>query len=126
MMSFELTQEQEMLRKSIREFAEGEIKPRAIEMDEKERFDTGLVGKMGEMGLFGMFVDEKYGGSHAGYLSYIIAVEEIARVDGSPPRRRSPPATRSGSVRSTTSAARSRSGRFSRSSAPARRSRGSA
>jgi len=83
MMSFELTQEQEMLRKSIREFAEGEIKPRAIEMDEKERFDTGLVGKMGEMGLFGMFVDEKYGGSHAGYLSYIIAVEEIARVDGS-------------------------------------------
>jgi butyryl-CoA dehydrogenase len=51
MMSFELTQEQEMLRKSIREFAEGEIKPRAIEMDEKERFDTSLVRKMGEMGL---------------------------------------------------------------------------
>ncbi|MBI5527469.1 MAG: acyl-CoA dehydrogenase family protein [Deltaproteobacteria bacterium] len=82
-MSFELSPEQEMLRKSIREFAEGEIKPRAVELDEKEEFDTALVKKMGEMGLFGMFVSEEYGGSHAGYLSYIIAVEEVARVDGS-------------------------------------------
>ena len=83
MICFDLTSEQEMLRKSIREFAEGEIKPRAIEMDEKEEFSVELAKKMGEMGLFGMFVDEKYGGSNAGYLSYIIAVEEISRIDGS-------------------------------------------
>jgi alkylation response protein AidB-like acyl-CoA dehydrogenase len=82
-MNFDLTPEQEMFRKSVREFAEGEIKPWAIELDEKEQFDTSLVGKMGAMGLFGMFVSEEYGGSHAGYLSYVIAVEEVARVDGS-------------------------------------------
>jgi alkylation response protein AidB-like acyl-CoA dehydrogenase len=83
MMCFDLTKEQEMLRRSVREFAEGEIKPRALELDEKEEFSVDLVKKMGEMGLFGMFVSENYGGSAAGYLSYIIAVEELARVDGS-------------------------------------------
>ncbi|GAB4293396.1 MAG: acyl-CoA dehydrogenase [Myxococcota bacterium] len=83
MLSFELSEEQEILRRSIREFAEAEIKPKAIELDEKEEFSLDTLKKMAEMGLFGMIVSEEYGGSNMGYISYIIAVEEIARVDGS-------------------------------------------
>ena len=75
--------EQEILRNSVRDFAEKEIKPVAIELDEKEEFSYETMGKMAELGLFGMFVSEKYGGQGMDYLSYIIATEEIARVDGS-------------------------------------------
>ena len=83
MLDFELSEEQRILREQVRNFAEKEIAPLAKELDEKEEFPVALTKKMGEMGLFGMFVSEEYGGSHAGYVSYIIAVEEIARVDGS-------------------------------------------
>ncbi len=83
MLSFDLSQEQELLRKTIREFAEGEIAPLAPKLDETESFSVELTHKMFDMGLFGMFVPEEYGGAGAGYLSYIIAVEEIARVDQS-------------------------------------------
>ncbi len=72
-----------MLRHSIREFAEKEIGPKAQELDEKEEFSIELTRKMAELGLFGIFVPEQYGGSDMGYLSYIIAIEELARVDGS-------------------------------------------
>ena len=82
-MDFDLTKEQEMIRKEVRKFAQSEIAPVAMELDEKEEFSTDLTRKMGEMGLFGMFVSEKYDGQGMDYLSYIIAVEEIARVDGS-------------------------------------------
>ena len=82
-MDFELTEEQRILRDQIRSFAENEIAPVAGEIEETEEFSVELTRKMGQMGLFGMFVSEEYGGSHVGYLSYIIAVEEIARVDGS-------------------------------------------
>ena len=83
MLSFDLTEEQNILRNSVREFAEGVIAPEAEALDREERFSTEITKKMGEMGLFGMFVSEEYGGSNMGYVSYIIAVEEIARVDGS-------------------------------------------
>ena len=83
MISFELTPEQEALRQTVREFAEQEIKPRAIELDEREEFSLDLVYKMGELGLFGMFVSEEYGGSGLDYISYALAVEELARIDGS-------------------------------------------
>jgi len=83
MPDYNLTQEQEILRKTIREFAEQEIAPKAIELDEKEEFSVEITKKMFEMGLFGMYVDERYGGSGLDYLSYVIAVEEIARIDGS-------------------------------------------
>ena len=83
MLDFDLAQEQNILREQIRNFAEKEIAPVAKELDEEEKFSVELTKKMGEMGLFGMFVDEKYGGTDMGYVSYIIAVEEIARVDGS-------------------------------------------
>jgi len=72
-----------VLRQSIREFAEKEIGPVAQELDEKEEFSIELTKKMAELGLFGIFVPEEYGGSGMGYLSYIIAIEEIARIDGS-------------------------------------------
>ena len=82
-MDFDLTKEQEMIRKEVRKFAQTEIAPIALELDEKEEFSVELTQKMGEIGLFGMFVSEKYDGQEMDYLSYIIAVEEIARVDGS-------------------------------------------
>jgi len=82
-LDFDLTKEQEMIRKEVRRFAQSEIAPAALELDEKEEFSPGLTKKMGEIGLFGMFVSEEYDGQDLDYLSYIIAVEEIARVDGS-------------------------------------------
>jgi short/branched chain acyl-CoA dehydrogenase len=82
-MDFSLSMEQEILRNSVRDFAEKEIKPVAIELDAKEEFSYETMSKMAELGLFGMFVSEKYGGQGMDYLSYIIATEEIARVDGS-------------------------------------------
>ncbi len=72
-----------MIRESVREFAEKEIKPRATELDRKEEFSIELTRRMGDLGLFGMIVPTKYGGQGFDILSYIIAVEELARVDGS-------------------------------------------
>jgi len=71
-------------RKKIREFAESVVKPIAIAQDEKEEFPVDLAHKMGGSGLFGITVPKKYGGQGLDYLSYIIAVEELARVDSSP------------------------------------------
>ena len=78
-----LTDEHHLIRKTVREFAEREIKPVAKQLDEDEEFSIELTAKMGEIGLFGMVVDERYGGQGMDSLSYIIAVEELARVDGS-------------------------------------------
>jgi alkylation response protein AidB-like acyl-CoA dehydrogenase len=80
---FDLTREQEMIRKEVRKFALSEIAPVALDLDEAEEFSPDLTRKMGEIGLFGMFVSEAYEGQAMDYISYIIAVEEIARVDGS-------------------------------------------
>jgi len=82
-LNYDLTDEQEILRKTIRDFAENEVRPVAHELDEKEEFSVELTQKMAELGLFGMFVSEEYGGAQMGYVAYIIAVEELARVDGS-------------------------------------------
>jgi len=82
-LDFDLNKQQEMIRKEVRRFAESEIAPVASELDETETFSPELTKKMGEIGLFGMFVDDQYGGQALDYISYIIGVEEIARVDGS-------------------------------------------
>jgi short/branched chain acyl-CoA dehydrogenase len=82
-MDFELSMEQDILRKTVRDFAEKEIRPKAAELDRKEEFSVDTCRAMGELGLFGMVVDEAYGGQGMDYVSYIIAVEEIARIDGS-------------------------------------------
>ena len=81
-MDFKLTEQQEMIRDMVREFAEAEIKPLAKEVDEKHMFPIENVKKMQEMGLFGLAYPEEYGGSGAGQVAYMLAVEEIAKVCG--------------------------------------------
>lgn len=71
-------------RKKVREFAEQVIKPVAIELDKKEHFSVELARKMGDAGLFGITMPRELGGQGLDYLSYIIAIEEVARVDSSP------------------------------------------
>jgi len=79
-MNFQLTEEQEMLRKMVRDFAENEVEPTAAERDEEERFDRDIFEKMAELGLTGIPWPEEYGGIGADYVSYVIAVEELSRV----------------------------------------------
>ncbi|NRA67838.1 MAG: acyl-CoA dehydrogenase family protein [Pseudobacteriovorax sp.] len=81
--SFHENEELMMLRESVRTFAEKEIGPRAHDLDEKEEFSYDLTKKMGELGLFGTIVPTEYGGQGMDYIQYVIAVEELARVDGS-------------------------------------------
>ena len=82
-MDFEPTEEHRMIRRMVRDFAEKEIAPRAIEMDETDEFPDDLFRRMAELGIFGLPFPEKYGGSESGYTSLVIALEEIARVSGS-------------------------------------------
>ena len=80
-MKFELSEEQSLIRDTVREFAETEIGPSAAERDEEERFDRGLMfDSLAELGLTGIVFPEEYGGAGADYLSYAIAVEELSRV----------------------------------------------
>jgi len=78
-----ITEQHEMVRNSVRDFAETVIKPVAKELDKQEKFSLELTQQMGEMGLCGMTISEEFGGQGMDYLSYIIAVEELARIDGS-------------------------------------------
>ena len=78
-----ITEQHEMVRNSVRDFAETVIKPVARELDKQEKFSLEITRKMAEMGLCGMTVSEEFGGQNMDYLSYIIAVEELSRIDGS-------------------------------------------
>ncbi len=82
-LNFSLSEDQEMIRDTVRKFAEDELKEKAKECDEKEEFSYELTAKMAEQGLFGMHIPEEWDGGGMDYLSYVIAVEELARVDGS-------------------------------------------
>ena len=82
-MDFQLSEEHQNIRKAVRDFAEREIKPIARELDDEGRFSPEITLKMGELGLLGINTPVDYGGSGMDTLSYIIAVEELARVDGS-------------------------------------------
>jgi len=82
-MNYDLSDDQKMIRDAVRDFAQREIKPVAQELDEKAEFSVELTKKIGEMGPFGMYLPEQYGGQGFDTLSYIMAVEEIARVDSS-------------------------------------------
>ncbi|NOR49512.1 MAG: acyl-CoA dehydrogenase, partial [Desulfuromonadales bacterium] len=80
-MIFQLTEEQNLIRETVRAFAENELAPLAKERDEEERFDRELMfDKLGELGLTGIVFPEKYGGAESDYISYAIAVEELSRV----------------------------------------------
>ena len=82
-MDFHFTDEQNQLRRSIREFAEGEVLPHVMEWDEVSHFPTEIMPKLAEMGLLGVIFPEEYGGAGLGYIEYVIAIEELSRVDGS-------------------------------------------
>jgi butyryl-CoA dehydrogenase len=79
-MQFRLSEEHEMIRKMVRDFAKNEVAPTAAERDEEERFDRGIFDKMAELGLAGIPWPEQYGGIGSDYLAYVIAVEELSRV----------------------------------------------
>ncbi|HXS13914.1 MAG TPA: acyl-CoA dehydrogenase family protein [Acidobacteriaceae bacterium] len=82
-MHFGLTDEQEQLRREVRSFAEREVAPHVSEWDEKSEFPHAVVKKLGEMGLMGVIFPEELGGAGLGYVEYVLAVEELSRVDGS-------------------------------------------
>ncbi|MGM9927016.1 MAG: acyl-CoA dehydrogenase [Bacillus sp. (in: firmicutes)] len=79
-MNFKLTEEHEMIRKMVRDFALNEVAPTAAERDEEERFDMDIFRKMAELGLTGIPWPEEYGGIGSDYLAYCIAIEELSRV----------------------------------------------
>jgi alkylation response protein AidB-like acyl-CoA dehydrogenase len=80
-MNFEFTEEQKMIQKIVREFAQREIAPGVVEREEKEEFSRELLDKAGDLGFAGICFPEEYSGAGGDYVSYIIASEEIARVD---------------------------------------------
>ena len=82
-MMFGLTEDQEQLRKEVRSFAEREVLPHVMEWDEASTFPKEVVKKLGEMGLMGVIFPEEFGGSGMGYVEYVLAIEELSRVDGS-------------------------------------------
>ena len=82
-MNFNLSEEQLMIQQAARDFAQTELLPGVIERDNEQKFPYEQVKKMGELGFLGMFVDPKYGGSGLDYVSYVVAMEEISKVDAS-------------------------------------------
>jgi alkylation response protein AidB-like acyl-CoA dehydrogenase len=80
---FSFTDEQQQLRRTVREFAQGEIAPHVMAWDEAAHFPAELVPKLGELGLLGVIFPEKLGGAGLGYVDYVIVIEELARVDAS-------------------------------------------
>jgi alkylation response protein AidB-like acyl-CoA dehydrogenase len=82
-MDFNLSEEQLMIQQAARDFAQNELLPEVIERDRDQKFPAEQVKKMGEMGLLGMMVDPKYGGAGMDSVSYVLAMEEIAKIDAS-------------------------------------------
>src|SRR5580698_7450614 len=80
---FVLTEEQEHLRREIREFAAREIAPNMMAWDEASEFPMATIKKLGAMGLLGVIVPPEYGGAGLGYVDYVLAIEELSAVDGS-------------------------------------------
>lgn len=82
-MNFELTEEQLMIRQAAREFAKNELLPGVIERDEHQKFPAAQIKKLGELGFMGMMVDPEYGGAGLDTVSYVLAMEEISKIDAS-------------------------------------------
>ncbi|MDF0718273.1 acyl-CoA dehydrogenase [Muricauda sp. 334s03] len=82
-MDFTLSEEQLMIQQAAKDFAQNELLPGVIERDETQTFPSELVRKMGELGFLGMMVNEKYGGSGLDTLSYVLAMEELSKIDAS-------------------------------------------
>src|ERR1700752_933767 len=82
-MHFELSEEQQQIKMSVREFAESEIAPHVLEWDESQHFPIELKPQLAELGLMGVLFPEEYGGAGMGYVEYATIIEELSRVDGS-------------------------------------------
>ena len=82
-MNFELSEEHLMIRQAARDFAQNELKPGVIERDENQKFPAEQIKKMGELGFLGMMVSPQYGGGGMDTISYVLAMEEISKVDAS-------------------------------------------
>ncbi len=82
-MKFEFTEEQLMIQKAARDFAQNELLPGVIERDEHQKFPAEQIKKLGELGFLGMMVDPKYGGAGLDTVSYVLAMEEISKIDSS-------------------------------------------
>jgi len=82
-MDFQLNEEQLMIRQAARDFARNELLPGVIERDEKQKFPAEQIKKLGELGFLGMMVDPKYGGGGLDTISYVLAMEEISKIDAS-------------------------------------------
>src|SRR5438270_5451913 len=82
-MEFQLTEEQQQMKMSVREFAESEIAPHVSEWDETQHFPIELKPKLAELGLLGVIFPEEHGGAGLGYIEYATVIEELSRVDGS-------------------------------------------
>ncbi|MGA6982777.1 MAG: acyl-CoA dehydrogenase [Candidatus Sulfotelmatobacter sp.] len=82
-MDFQLNEEQQQLKKSVREFAEREIAPNVMKWDEASEFPLATVKELGKLGLLGIIFPSEYGGAGMGYVEYVTAIEELSRVDGS-------------------------------------------
>src|SRR2546428_9570598 len=82
-MDFRLTEEQELLRRSVREFAETEIRPHVMEWDQAQHFPSELVPQLASLGLLGIQIPEKYGGAGMSAIDSCICIEELARGDSS-------------------------------------------
>ncbi len=82
-MNYELTEEQQLLRRTVRDFADSRVAPVAEALDREQRFPYELVGEMADLGLMGIPISEEYGGAGADTISYAIAIEELTRVDSS-------------------------------------------
>src|SRR5215475_6427564 len=82
-MDFQLNEEQLHLKKSVREFAENEIKPHVMKWDEAGEFPLATIKELGKLGLMGTVFPTEYGGAGMGYVEYVTAIEELSRVDGS-------------------------------------------
>jgi short/branched chain acyl-CoA dehydrogenase len=80
---YDLSNEQELVRSTVREFAQQRVAPAAAELDRESRFPYAIVAELGELGLMGMTIPEEYGGAGADTVSYAIAVEELTRIDSS-------------------------------------------
>jgi len=82
-LDFQLNDEQQQLRKSVRDFAEREIAPNVMKWDESGEFPLAVVKELGRLGLMGIIFPQEYGGAGMGYVEYVTAIEELSRVDGS-------------------------------------------
>jgi len=82
-LDFEFTEEQNEIRRTVRQFAESEIRPHVMEWDEAQHFPQEILGSLAKLGLTGVVFPAEFGGSGLGYVEYVTVIEELARVDGS-------------------------------------------